>query len=476
MRAGDPRGAVMSSPPTVTINAASQIASHKKWGLNPPVAPSSQAGPAILHGSLIFGRVPQNNQAGADLMADAAAGATTLQISARTGGGVLANGAYSIEPQTAPWSDATVADLLSHEDVTITNVTGGAAPYTATLSAPLTKAHRSGSKLATHTVSDVQNAGYTISSVGHITGGTNQHVLEFITDAPTVEILARAANGNTYRLWVDGQRVTAGKQTIATGGGGQPVQNARGYFTVAFGSRALRRIRFESSDNAQPTAIVTAAGDSVLPPEDPSVRSLWVGDSFISPQPQSDGIAHHAAKLLGWDCVMTDQIGATGYAADGAHVSAADRINQQIAAKPDVIVCTLGLNDSATGLQAAATAYFTALKAALPDVVIYAVGPWSIGTGNGSGTQNGGSNTSKQTVAAAIRDACAATGAVHVDTMLGTGPGTPWVTGTGKVGNTAGNGNADVIVSADGTHPSDPDGVLFYAHRVAAGIAATWTP
>lgn len=47
----------------------------------------------------------------------------------------------------------------------------------------------------------------------------------------------------------------------------------------------------------------------------------------------------------------------------------------------------------------------------------------------------------------------------------------PWVTGTGNAGTPAGDGNADLFLSADGRHPTRA-GAENLAHRLTDGLAA----
>ena len=50
--------------------------------------------------------------------------------------------------------------------------------------------------------------------------------------------------------------------------------------------------------------------------------------------------------------------------------------------------------------------------------------------------------------------------------------GGSWITGTGKVGATAGDGNGDLLIANDGVHPS-PAGHDYYARRIGQTILDT---
>ena len=47
----------------------------------------------------------------------------------------------------------------------------------------------------------------------------------------------------------------------------------------------------------------------------------------------------------------------------------------------------------------------------------------------------------------------------------------PWITGTGNIGAPKGDGNADIFVSADGTHPT-PLGIEYFATQLNAFFRA----
>lgn len=48
-----------------------------------------------------------------------------------------------------------------------------------------------------------------------------------------------------------------------------------------------------------------------------------------------------------------------------------------------------------------------------------------------------------------------------------------WITGNGKVGATTGNGNADIYISSDGTHPSNA-GHEYLAWRLAGHLGVPY--
>jgi lysophospholipase L1-like esterase len=97
----------------------------------------------------------------------------------------------------------------------------------------------------------------------------------------------------------------------------------------------------------------------------------------------------------------------------------------------------------------------------LPDAVIFMFAPL---------VSRGGYNTHASFTA--VRDAKQAAAAryprnvVFIDNMA-----EEWVSGSGRVGATAGDGNADWVRGTDGTHPALA-GAEFFAHRIVRAIAA----
>ena len=269
----------------------------------------------------------------------------------------------------------------------------------------------------------------------------------YVTDTDYHEIVYQASSAPAFRLWVDGRRVTAGMTNLTNGGGGLY------RLGIPFRDRRLRRIRLQCV-SLFPSTITVGATDTLFADVRPPVVAAFIGDSYTQ-QNTPDNWAGTCARILGWEPMLNGS-GGTGYlATSGSHPAFSTRLPGIIAAAPDVVVFAGGINDSLTGLQAAATAAFNSIRAALPRTRIYVVGPWAPSTGSAA------SQASKGT---AISAACTATGARYIDNLTD-----PWITGTGKVGTTTGDGNADLYISADGTHPV-ADGQFYLGARVAHAI------
>lgn len=131
------------------------------------------------------------------------------------------------------------------------------------------------------------------------------------------------------------------------------------------------------------------------------------------------------------------------------------------AAAPDIIVCEGGIDDGAyasADVGVAAGALYDYLHAHHPAARIYVTSAWTLGT-------RALSYVAGHT--AAIRAAAAARGLTFIDM-------TSWLTGSGYTGHLVGDGNCDVNIIADGTHPT-PAGSGYIGTRLAFAIKAPST-
>lgn len=301
--------------------------------------------------------------------------------------------------------------------------------------------------------------------------------VRFATWAPRLEIYARFASGdNGFRLKVDSEYVHVGVLGNSTAFGDLrfiPV-------TWGDGSAANRKLRFYELEYAaagQFGGIRTAPVDAPEPwLQAGALRVLVHGDSMVSTY--SD-IASPGARLvqgtvgsilgdlLGQPDCWASSVGATGWTNDfaGTRSTFGERLDiDVIAYRPDVIVETGGLNDSQASrstIQREVESWLARTVAALPDVAIFMTGPL---------VSLGAYNTFAPFVA--VRDAKRAAAArfprnvAFIDNMA-----EEWVRGSGRVGATTGDGNADWVRGVDGTHPALA-GAEYFAQRIARGVAA----
>jgi len=297
------------------------------------------------------------------------------------------------------------------------------------------------------------------------TGGANGDktgscpLVRFYCDAAEMEIINRGTFTG-YRVYVDGELVDT--SALAQAGPGSGVL----YTHFDFGSQAMRLFEVEGNNGGDfyfggvrigPTAKVWPA-----PLLDTDLKVIVHGDSFAE-----RSMARFIAQLIGQRDTRGSALGGTGYIADngGTRNTFIERVTYDIInPAPDVIIETGGWNDeslisgSAANMQAVVEPWLDAVQAALPDALIFMTGPMSPGT-SGSNVQ-------------AVRDgkeaACAGRSNVYFIDNLDP----EWVTGTGKSGAAASDGNADWVTDTDGTHPTDLLGGQYLASRVVAAIAA----
>lgn len=275
--------------------------------------------------------------------------------------------------------------------------------------------------------------------------------IRYVTDATYHEVSYQASASPSFRMWVDGRRVTADFTSLTNGGGGTYRMR------ITFPDRRFREIRIESTSMFF-SVVTVGPTDTVYPPARSATVAAFIGDSFTQSY-QSDNWAGTCARILGWEPLITGS-GGTGYTAiNGSHEAAAERLAATVLdADPDVIVFALGINDSLTGLQAAATSLFAEARTDQPNALLVAIGPWA---------PSSSSATSQAAKGAAIAAAAAATsGMIYIDNLTD-----PWITGSGTTSALANDGNADLYIGADGIHPNQ-QGSIYLGTRVAHAIYA----
>jgi hypothetical protein len=291
--------------------------------------------------------------------------------------------------------------------------------------------------------------------------------IEFDTDAATFDFYYLGSSSPTYRLFIDGEAVTATTQAA---------NGSTGVFhvlRVANGSRKARHILLESNSMGV-TSISIGPTDTMSPSAINRPRLAMITDSY---GPNGDALMGLTATRMLGASPWIDGSGGTGYNNDqggsGGKVVYALRIPAVLAAAdPDALVFFGGINDSTTTLQADCLAAIRAARAIRPDLPIVVVG-----SENPAGA--GGSGPAK---AALLQAAAQAGGAAFVSMVTGhiyssSGAllqrGTAWIAGSGNTGATTGTGNADLFISPDTVHPSTTAGVTngYIYHGMRLGQA-----
>lgn len=294
--------------------------------------------------------------------------------------------------------------------------------------------------------------------------------VRFMTTSPLFElVIGSGGDKNYWRLKVDGEY-------IATPIGDNTANTLR-YFTVQFGdgtdsNRQLRRFELEAGVGSNVFFGIRAKPvDRPMALPDPvGLRWCLHGDSMggsiadsvtdadtaiRAPQPIA-GLREALGCPNGWG----SSVGGTGFVTDLGNTRSTFLERLPIDILPynfDFIVEIGGLND-APGIEADVTNWLSRIVAANPAVAIFMFAPTKLGDTDASVTG-----------VAANKAAAAARFPQNVVFINQVSEG--YVFGTGRVGATTGNGNADFIRGTDGTHWSLAGASDYFGPLWARGIA-----
>jgi len=321
--------------------------------------------------------------------------------------------------------------------------------------------------------------------------------LHFVFDGRAFEVLFAGTDAQ-ITLIADGRYMAP---RVVTQAAGVPLNKPNCYVQFDFGSRATRQVSIYGRSSQGPCALAIASGDTIQPWDrsaEPSFAAMT--DSYggvRGPNWGSSGPFWEAAALLGIPHLDIDAIGGTGYAPNNATSDTRNpgnafgaRVAGIVDGAPDLFLTCGSLNDNnsiaAPPLYASAAEalaafdagvvdYYQRLRAALPDSLLVATGPWAP-------REHVPPDPVALSKAATIRAALQAVGGpwVYLDNLQGGwansagaigGAGGAWQTGTGTVAVPTGKGNGDLYVSADGTHPSEA-GCQYLARRIADDLRA----
>jgi len=325
--------------------------------------------------------------------------------------------------------------------------------------------------------------------------------LHFVCDGRAFEVLF-AGSRPLVTLFADGKFMAPQYIDHALYGGVQdtPLAAANAYVRFDFGYAAPRRISLYASSSQGPCAIAIGRDKRLEPWDRSGEPSFCVLTDSYGQAPGVNwplgGPFWEAATLLGIPHLDLNAIGGTGFAPNPSNADTrlpgnafGARVASGAATAPDLFLTAGGINDNnffadppfydspeaaKAGFEAAVGAYFADLRAALPDSVLAAMGPWAP-------VESIPVNPIAQSKADAILAGLRAIGGpwVFVDNLNGgwrnsagalvspTGRG--WQTGTGNVTNPKGDGNADLYVAGDGVHPT-PAGCLYLGQVLAASL------
>lgn len=193
-------------------------------------------------------------------------------------------------------------------------------------------------------------------------------------------------------------------------------------------------------------------------------RVLIAGDSFTGAAgaaSQLDGYALVLSRVMKWFDLIPSAIGGTGYLTDNGagSPSLTTRLDGDIARNADIFVFAMGINDQGRGrtsaeIIAAAAACWDRVIAGNPRTQVVVLGPW---------WPRSGTTTQIVELDAGFRAEAKKRGLPFISPLT-----EKWITGSGTTAAPAGDGNADIYISADGTHPSTA------GHRYLAMRLAGW--
>lgn len=310
---------------------------------------------------------------------------------------------------------------------------------------------------------------------GYLSGAID---VEFVVDDIAFELMVQGKGQSTsWRVLIDeGQ----GYQAAFADPAATSIPNDASLYQIllAFPTRALRRIRFQSAACGF-RGINTGGNGTVLSPSKPIAPKLIVlGDSFTEGTGANgwfNGYATIIGTLLGFD-TWTSGSGGTGYINPNSglnRVKYQDRIQRDVIGyKPDLVIIQGGQNDTTytkASIQTAADLLYKTLKAGLPGVPIIAISNISVGALTSAITDTRD----------AIKAAALANGVALIDSLDGVtydfngnilSPALGnWYSGNGNIGGVQPTGNRSIYTWTDNGHPSNA-GHRYVGERVAGEV------
>lgn len=294
----------------------------------------------------------------------------------------------------------------------------------------------------------------------------------FMTDAPDIDFSLRTgASTDRFRIYVDDELVTSASGLATTNGDFPYLGSATSYFYVklAFGSSAPRKIEIRLGATTRLVGMNYGALYSVWRSEaGDQPLGVFLSDSYGN----GTGTDHICgawprvmAELMGCD-VFTSGGSGTGYltTTGGIPRTFRQRISDlSLVERPlDFVGISGGFNDydkDTVQLRGEVASTIRAAAAQVGDDVPIFV--WNSYTASGRVIASG--SAVSQAILNGFSDA-AVPSAYFIDNLS-----EAWISGTGKVGATTGNGNADIYISTDGLHPPQA-GHNYYAYRSAQAI------
>ncbi|MCB5425823.1 hypothetical protein H0274_11175 [Altererythrobacter sp. CC-YST694] len=307
-------------------------------------------------------------------------------------------------------------------------------------------------------------------------------IVRFATWANKFEVLVQNYLG--FRIKVNGKYLQDGMYGVAALNG-----DASGFdrwflfdFTgTEFAGTGLKQIEL-SSTITRFGGVRVPAGYTVEPwPQAVPIRAALCGDSM--PSTFSDSADSRTARhgnmgeilktLTGIPDLWITSLGGCGFISDssGTRSTFLEQATYDLSEKNyDVVWEIGGRNDapyygSEASYRALVEQWIEIYLADNPDTLIFMTGPLSVTSTEAAGTAMQTMQRAKKAAAAKYPQNCA-----FIETCGNSVTADPWIFGSGRVGATAGDGNADLVRGTDGVHPS-VFGHQYLAHRIATETA-----
>ena len=308
---------------------------------------------------------------------------------------------------------------------------------------------------------DTYPKGY-FTVAGGITGVYAQipFKIEFEIDAQEFEFLT-LGTGARYRLKIDGDYVELDERV-------SPQPDGNFYWVkLEFDSKRRRGVAIEANGLAFGGVALNSEDRAYYPETSLGPRCIVLGDSF------TEGLLSFAQRLsglTGWE-IWGSGVGGIGYMNPGppGRVQFIARVESDVIRNyPDIVVIAGGINDAAyppDALRTQAQALYDTLLTNLPSAKLVVLGPW---------WPRGVPPQFVLDTRDALKDAALSRGLEFIDPIVATNTtqkNVGWITGTGYTGNPQGDGNADLYISSDHTHPTDL-GHQYLALRLAERLRA----
>lgn len=307
---------------------------------------------------------------------------------------------------------------------------------------------------------------------GNLTSSQAVWSIEFGTDSATFQLRFNYQTAGTYRLSIDGRKVTDLMQAV---GGTTP--GSTHLMSFDLGSAAPRTIRLDFY-TVPFGGIYLPPGASIWSTAATGGRLMVFGDSLSDGSAMNTGggagtWVQRAARFLGSNDVWDQARGGTGYITAGSYATLANRVAVDVVAwAPTRLLVWAGYNDSGGSqgsIGTAAASLYSTIKTGLPACEVYVLGCWSPTGSPGASLTNTDATLRTAAAAASLPFISPISGAIYNAAGALVATHGAWITGTGRAGATTGSGNADAYIGTDAIHPNDA-GHLYLARRITAAI------